>query len=126
MPGSPGPHVSRGSTAPPEPSNGDGGLIAPRLFLRFESKAANALKDADNTTNKGNRMSAIAVGDSVFTLEQMYFVEAIHPKTGDEIETRLPRRHCLTVCGVDTTEGTIDVQLPDGYVATLSRDSVEL
>lgn len=66
----------------------------------------------------------IAVGDSVRTKVQMYFVDAVHPKTGDEIETMFPRWHRLTVCGVDTD--TVDVELPEGYVATLSREDVEL
>jgi hypothetical protein len=68
----------------------------------------------------------LAVGDSVATVNQMYFVEAVHPETGDQIETRFPSGHRLTVCGVDVKEGTVDVSLPDGYVATLPHTDLEL
>jgi hypothetical protein len=68
----------------------------------------------------------INTGDSVRTTKQLYLVEASHPETGDEIETMFPRWHRLTVCGTNAQEETVDVELPDGYVATLSQDDVEL
>lgn len=71
-------------------------------------------------------LSEIVVGDSVMTKNAMFFVEASHPETGDMIETLFPRWHRLKVVGVDEKEGTITVELPDGYVAILSTEDVEL
>jgi hypothetical protein len=67
----------------------------------------------------------IEIGDLVSTKRAMFFVEATHPETDDDIEVFLPRWHTLAVCGVDNKEGTVDVKLPDGYVATLASDDVE-
>lgn len=67
----------------------------------------------------------IQVGDSVRTTKQLYFYEAIHPKTGNVIEFFLPRWHRLTVTAIDTKNDTINVQLPDGYIAELPGDFFE-
>lgn len=67
----------------------------------------------------------IKPGDSVRTVNQMYFVEATNPQTGETIETRFPRGHRLTVVGVNPQDDTIDVQLPDGFVATLPSNDLE-
>ena len=41
------------------------------------------------------------VGGTVRTKNMMFFVEAHHPETGDEIETQFPRWHSLKVLAVD-------------------------
>ncbi len=68
----------------------------------------------------------INVGDSVRTVNQMYFVEANHPTKGT-IEVTLPRWHRLTVCGINRRNRTVTVtvQLPDGYTAVLHETDVE-
>ena len=67
----------------------------------------------------------LMVGDAVVTKVQLHFLEARNPETGETIETKLPRRHHLKVCGVDEKEGTVDVNLPDGFIATIPREDVE-
>lgn len=64
-----------------------------------------------------------AVGDTVWTRKMMFFVDATHPATGNEIETCFPRRHALKVVGVG--EDTVDVELADGFVATLDNADVD-
>lgn len=68
--------------------------------------------------------SKLTIGDTVWTNVQMYFVEASNPVTGAEIETRFHRGQNLTVVAVNEKENTIDVQLADGFVATIDRDNV--
>ena len=66
------------------------------------------------------------IGDSVRTKTTMFFVEATHPEYGEAIEVRLPKWHRFIVCGVFDDTRMVEIQLPDGYVATLSYDDVEL
>lgn len=70
-------------------------------------------------------MTNIQIGDSVRTVNQMYFVEATNPETNDTIETRLPKWHRLAVCDINSQNNTINVQLPNGYVATLDSQDLE-
>lgn len=67
----------------------------------------------------------IEVGSTVRTKYTLLFVDATHPETGQEIETMLPRWHRLKVIAVDVENCTVDVQLPDGFVATLDTGNVE-
>lgn len=67
----------------------------------------------------------IEIGDSVRTTKQLYFVDATNPETGEAIETYFHKWDRLIVCGIDHVEGTVDVQLPEGFVATLDMEYVE-
>lgn len=71
-------------------------------------------------------VSEIAINDLVRTKNLMLFVEAKNPTSGEEIETIFPKWYRLNVCDVHHQENTVDVELPDGYIATLSMDDVEL
>ena len=59
------------------------------------------------------------------TVNMMFFVDATHPETGEEIEVQFPRWHRLTVIGVNAADDTVDVQLPDGFVATMDTGDLE-
>lgn len=68
----------------------------------------------------------ILPGDTVWTKVQFYFLEATHPKSGDTIEVRLPRRHQLTVSSVNDAGDIISVHLPNGYIAKIYAEDLEL
>jgi hypothetical protein len=76
--------------------------------------------------NNDDTTPPIKVGDTVRTENMMFFVDATHPQTGEEIEVQFPRWHRLKVIGVNLAENTIDVALPKGFVATLDIGDVEL
>ena len=65
------------------------------------------------------------VGETVRTVNMMFFVEATHPETGHEIEVQFPRWHRLKVLAVNTKEKTVALELPKGYVCTLPFADVE-
>lgn len=69
----------------------------------------------------------INIGDSVRTKSVMFFVDAHNPITGEWIEVQFPRWHRLTVVAVchDKDEETVQVQLPNGFVATLDWGDIE-
>lgn len=60
---------------------------------------------------------------TVRTKIQMYFVEAIHPETGEIIEVQLPRWERFAVHKINKT--TTDILLPDGYIATIDSKNLE-
>jgi hypothetical protein len=94
--------------------------------LSAVSDRATAVSLMQKAHRRFERVSGLPkVGDRVQTKNQMFFVEASNPDTGEEIETMFPRGHSLKVIAVDEREDTVTVQLPDGFEAVLYAGDLE-